>query len=148
MDDSHLREQQALATVDAVWAAYEAGSADFFDFFTEDASIFSLSFPVRMRGRESYRRYFGPYFQEQRRATQVLHAEVRLVGEGALVTYHSRVRVNYNSVDNRTTLLLVPEGDRLKIAHMHMSPLAVLQPSETSGLQEDVAVAWVPQEGS
>jgi hypothetical protein len=141
MDDP-LREERVLATVEAVWAAYEAGSPEFFDFFTEDASIFSPSFPTRLAGREAYRRHFGPHLKAQRRASHILHPEVCFVGEGALVTYHSRVRINYSFVDNRITLLLVPQGGRLQIAHLHTSPLAAPQPAETAGLIEDIAVAW------
>ena len=147
-DDPPGRVSQALETIRAVWAAYETGSPEFFDFFTEDATVFSILHPLRLEGREAYRRYFGSYFQEQRRATQVMYPEVRLVGEGALVTYHSRVRVNHTSIDNRTTLLLLPEDGRLKIAHMHMSPLNAPQGSESAGLQEEVAVAWIREESS
>ena len=147
-DEHRRRAEQALATIAAVWDAYEAGSPEFFDFFTADATVFSASHPLRLEGREAYRRYFGPYLPEQRRATQVLHPEVRLVGEGALVTFHSRVRVQHSSVDNRATLLLVPDGGRLKIAHMHMSPLNAPQGAGGAGLQEDVAVPWVREESA
>jgi ketosteroid isomerase-like protein len=127
-----------LATVEEIWAAYEAGSPEFFDYFTEDASIFSLSHPVRIQGREGYRRYFGHDFQQERRAVRLLHTEVRLIGDGALVSFHNRIRVSYNSVDSRGTLLLVPEDGRLKIAHLHMSPLVVTQLPEDRGLVEEV----------
>lgn len=147
MDDP-LGEERVLAMVEALWAAYEVGSPEFFDFFAEDASIFSPSFPTRLAGREAYRRHFGPHLAEQRRASHILHPEVHLVGEGALVTYHSRVRVNYRSADNRTTLLLVPQGGCLKVAHMHTSPLAAPQSPETGGLVEEIAVAWTAEERS
>ena len=139
------RAERALATVEAMWAAYEAASPEFFDFFTENASLFSMSIPTRIR-REAYRQYFTPHLGEQRRASQILDPEVHLVGDGAVVTYHNRIRVNYNSVDSRATLLLVPEGDRLKIAHLHMSPLASSSATETSDLVEDI-VDLMEEEG-
>lgn len=151
MDSDPSREQraeQALAAVEAIWAAYDAGSPEYFDSFTEDASIFALSHPLRLEGREAYRRYFGRQFSEEKRATQILHAEVRLVGEGALVTCHHRIRVDYRSVDHRTTLLLVPDSGRLKIAHMHMSPLNSPPSSTPGGLVEDVTVAGPPPGGA
>jgi ketosteroid isomerase-like protein len=137
MKQEDPRVERVLATVEAVWAAYEAGSPEFFEFFTDNASIFSISVPTRI-SRDAYRQYFGPHLGEQRRASQILDPEVHLVGDGAVVTYHNRIRVNYNSVDSRATLLLVPEGDRLKIAHMHMSPLASPAGTDTSDLVEDV----------
>lgn len=140
MDDDPRKVERVLATVEAVLAAYEAGSPGFFDFFTGDATVFSLSHPTRIEGGEDYRRASGASFQEPRRAVRTLHPEVRLVGEGALVTLHLRLRINYRFLDNRVTFLLVPEGEGLKVAHMHMSPLAASAPSETRGLVEDVTL--------
>jgi ketosteroid isomerase-like protein len=144
MDDSDRQVEQVLATVEAVWAAYEASSPEYFDFFTEDASVFPLSRPLRLQGREAYRRYFGRQFSLGKRASQILHPEVRLLGEGALVTYHHRIRTDFKSLDNRTTLLLVPDGGRLKIAHMHMSPLNSPQTSTPGGLVEEVTLVEPP----
>jgi hypothetical protein len=50
------------------------------------------------------------------------------------------MRINYRFLDNRVTFLLVPEGEGLKVAHMHMSPLAASAPPETRGLVEDVTL--------
>jgi hypothetical protein len=138
------RTEQVFTVLDAIWAAYEAGSPDFFDFFTEDVSIFSGSVPTRLAGREAYRRYFGPHIQYQRRANQILQPEIRLLpGGAALVTYHNRIRVNHNSVDNRSTLLFVPSETSLKIAHMHVSPLVVPPATDTEGLVEEVTAVEV-----
>lgn len=138
MDNADPREELALATIEAFWAAYEQGSQEFFDFFTDDASIFAISAGLRFPGREAYRSFFGPKIGLQRRAAQVLDPEVRLMGEGALVTCHSRIRVHYRSVDSRVTLLLVAAGESFKVAHMHMSALQVPLGTGTSGLVEDI----------
>ncbi len=136
---AEARVQQVLDTIDGCWAAYEANSQEFFDFFTEDASIFSASLPTRLQGREAYRKVFGPQLGLQKRASHIFDPEVRLLGDGALASYHSRIRTKYNSLDSRITLLLVPDGEGLKIAHMHLSPLATPPATETSGLVEDIA---------
>src|SRR5690349_6902590 len=138
MDNADPRAELALATVEAFWAAYERGSQEFFDFFTDDASIFAFSAGLRFPGREAYRRVLGPKIGLQRRAAQILDPEVLLVGDGALVTCHSRIRVHYRSVDSRVTLLLVAAGGGFKVAHMHMSALQVPPGTGTSGLVEDV----------
>lgn len=132
-----------MATIEAAWAAYEAGAPEFFDFFTEGASIFPLSSRVRLVGREAYRRYCGEEFEEQRRAVQILNPEVHLLGESAVATYHERIRLDSRSVDSRVTLLLVPHppgSDLLKIAHMHMSPLTSPGSTELRGLVEDITL--------
>jgi ketosteroid isomerase-like protein len=124
MLEARKKEERALAAVEALWAAYESGSTGYFDLFTADASIFPLASGTRLHGREAYRLYCGETFQDQQRATHLLHAEVRLLGESALVTCHQRTRADYQSTDSRVTLLLVPEEGGLKVAHLHMSPLA------------------------
>lgn len=140
MDDPRERTARVLATIEALWAAWEAASPELFDFFTDDASIFPSSGSTRLEGREAYRRFFGVRPPSQELAVQVLHAEVRLVGEGALVTSHNRIRMDYRCIDTRTTLLLVPDGEGLKVAHLHMSPLSASPAAEAStrGLVEDV----------
>lgn len=138
---SHIgdRMERVLAVLYDCWAAYDAGSQAFFDFFTEDTSVFSPSFPTRLQGREAYLRFFGQQLGSQLRACQIFDPEVRLVGDGAVVSLHSRIRIQYNSVDSRMTLLLVPEGKALKIAHLHMSPLVNPPGTGTEGLVEDIA---------
>lgn len=140
MDDPRERTARVLATVEALWAAWEAASPELFDFFTEDASVFASTGSTRLEGRKAYRRFFGTLPRSPELAVQILHTEVRLVGEGALVTSHNRIRMDYRSVDHRTTLLLVPDGEGLKVAHMHMSPLSASAAAEagTRGLVEDV----------
>jgi ketosteroid isomerase-like protein len=136
--DPLVTEERVLATLEAFWAAYEAASPKFFDFFTEDAAIFSVSHPVRLEGREAYRYYFAGFFDAQTRAVHLLHPEVRPVGEGALVTLHVRMRINYRFVDSRVTFLLMPDEEALKVVHFHMSPLHASTSSEMIHLGEEI----------
>jgi ketosteroid isomerase-like protein len=139
MSHADDRVKRVLAMLDDCWAAYEARSQTFFDFFTEDASVFSASFPIRLQGIEAYRRFFGPQLEAHLRGVHLFDPEVLLVGDGALVSCHSRVRTSYNSLDSRMTVLLVPQDERLKIAHLHLSPLGSPPATSTSGLAEDIA---------
>jgi ketosteroid isomerase-like protein len=139
VDAGDQRMKRVIATLESFRAAYESGSQEYFDFFREDASVFSVSSPTRLDGREAYRKTFGPQIGLQRRAKQVLNPEVQFLGDCALVTCHNRIRVNYNSVDARVTIVLVPEGDNWRIAHFHMSPLIhAPAATDTQGLIEDV----------
>ena len=127
-----------IAALEALWKAYENASDDFFAFFSADASVFSPSAPLRIEGRDAYRRHFGPFLGSQRRAAHFLHPRVlRLAAGGALVTCHVRIRVNYSSVDQRSrfrsTLVLVREGDGWKVAHLHISPLAAFAETPPGG---------------
>jgi ketosteroid isomerase-like protein len=147
MSHAGNKAQEVLATLYDCWEAYDAGTQEFFDFFTQDASVFSSSFPTRFQGLEAYRSFFSPQLASHLRGSHIFDPEVRLVGEGAVVSFHSRVRTQYNSLDSRMTLLLVPaEGGRLKIAHMHISLLGSPPATGTSGLKEDIAELPEPGE--
>jgi ketosteroid isomerase-like protein len=143
--------RRALATVEEIRAAYESGSAGYFDLFTEGASVFPLAARLRLQGREAYRRFATASFRgEGPRAVHVLNPEVLPLGpagDAALVTYHQRTRSAYQSSDSRVTLLLVPEGGRLRIAHLHMSPLASAGEDDARGLVEEV-IGLAPPETS
>lgn len=136
--DSEDVIRRALATVEEIRAAYESGTAGYFDLFTEDASVFPLSPRVRLRGREAYRGYAETGPRDPERAVHVLDPEVLPLGDAALVTYHQRTRSAYQSSDSRVTLLLVPEEGRLRIAHLHMSPLVSVGEDDARGLVEEV----------
>lgn len=137
--DSEEVIRRALATVEEIRAAYEPGADRYFDLFTEDASVFPLSPRVRLRGREAYREYAGREPGDPERAVHVLNPEVLPLGDAALVTYHQRTRSAYQSNDCRVTLLLVPEeGGRLRIAHLHMSPLVSAGEDDARGMVEEV----------
>lgn len=137
MDDSE-RTEQILATVEAAWAAYESGSPELFDFFTADATVFPRQGAPRLDGREAYRAFVGRLPAAPQQAIQLLHTEVRLLGEAALVTCHERIRTDYKCDDHRVTLLLVPDGKVFKIAHLHLSPLSTPSRTETQGLVEEI----------
>jgi ketosteroid isomerase-like protein len=133
--------ERVRAALEASLAAYEAASPEFFDYFTEDASFFSPSMPTRIDGRDAYRRYFGPQLGLQRRASHLLDLELRMLADGAaLATFHNRIRVNYNCVDLRATMVLVRQGELWKIAHLHMSPLNRPAATDTTGLVEDITL--------
>jgi hypothetical protein len=138
--------EAVLAALDELWELYEAAAPEFFDAFTEDASFFSPSAPLRIEGRSEYRRLFGAHLGAQRRASQRLHPSVRLFVDSALVTLHSRIRVSYSSVDQRMTVVMVREGGRLKVAHMHTSPLIAAAPKE-AGLIEEITTVEVAASG-
>jgi ketosteroid isomerase-like protein len=125
--------------------AFEAGDPAFFDFFDDSVSLFTLSTPTRVDGREVYRNGFEQFFLNTKRNSQILSPEVRLLGpESAMMTFHNRILVRGISTNIRGTVVFVRDGaGQLKCVHMHNSPLAqptAAQPARAQSSLEDVTL--------
>lgn len=109
----------------AKWArAYDEGSEGFFDSFSKDASIFTISSPTRIDGLEEFKRGFEPYFGQGTRRSQILSPEIKASGDTAVATFHNRVNVDNRVTNLRTTVVLSRADGDLKIIHLHQSPLS------------------------
>jgi ketosteroid isomerase-like protein len=143
-----LKEDEVRAFLKRFVGAYEAGDAAFFDNFTKDVSVFSVSSPTRIDGIEEYKRGFEENFLGQKRRSQILSPEIRIAGDAAIVTYHNRIAFKDQSANARVTLAIVRERDGIRVAHLHISPLsspgipaAGRTPDAVTLLEERVATA-------
>ena len=75
-----LTEEEVVDNMKRWQEAFEAGAPNFFDFFDDHVSLFTLSTPTRVDGREVYRRGFEQFFLGTTRNSQILSPEVRLLG--------------------------------------------------------------------
>lgn len=133
------------------WArSYDEGSSDFFASFAPSASVFTLSSPTRIDGREEYKRGFEPYFGSGNRRSQILSPSIDVYGDAAVATFHNRVNIDNNVSNSRTTVVVNRgEGGKLQITHLHQSPLGQASvvggvgaaPASISLLEERVATA-------
>jgi len=148
--DTKISESDVKCFLNNWVEAYEKSDEEWFDSFTEDSSVFSVSIPTRIDGIKEFKRGFGDQFHEHGgRRSQVLSPEIRVFEDSALVTYHNRVATDAGSSNLRVTLLLArTEKGRLQVVHMHASPLiatavtGVSTPSEKiTVLEERVATA-------
>lgn len=142
-----LTEAEVHAALAKFQDAYEAGDDKFFDHFADDASLFTVSSPTRIDGKETYKRGFQPYFSGNKRRSQVLSPDVRLLGnDSALVTFHNRILVHGVSTNVRASLVFARDHKgELKVVHTHLSPLsqavsaAPAKPDDVTLLEERVA---------
>jgi ketosteroid isomerase-like protein len=120
-----LTEREVADTMKRWQEAFESGDQSFFDYFDKNVSLFTLSAPTRVDGREVYRRGFEQFFLGVRRNSQILSPEVRLLGnDSAVMTFHNRIFVKGVSTNIRGTVVFVRDQDGgLKCVHMHNSPL-------------------------
>src|SRR5262245_51372696 len=130
-------------------STYESGGSGFFDLFADDASVFTISSPTRIDGREEFRRGFEEQLDApKKRRAQILSPEIRIVGSTAVVSYHNRVSVDATTTNLRGTLVLVKDPKGVRIVHLHNSPLsapavpvAARRPEDVTLIEERVATA-------
>jgi len=121
--------------------AYGKGDSQFFDLLSPDVTMFAVSVPTRIDGRDTFRDGFAPSFLNTQRICQVLTPEVRLLGpDSALVTYHNRVLAGGASATLRTTVVLIRDNSgELRVVHSHNSPLtAGVSPAVTPSALENI----------
>ncbi|MEU6576355.1 nuclear transport factor 2 family protein [Streptomyces sp. NPDC046805] len=103
-------------------SSYETSSPDYFKLFAADATFFVLSSPNRIDSREEFQRVFSLAPGTTRRS-QILSPEIRIMGDSALVSLHSRVALGDEQHYLRETLVVTRDGrGALRIAHLHISP--------------------------
>lgn len=128
-----ITEQEVVNTMKKWQDAFEAGDPHFFDFFTKDMSMFALTTPTRIDGKETYEHGFAPFFLNRTRHSQILSPEVRLLGDNAAVmTFHNRILIQGVATNLRGTVIFERDAasGELRCVHMHNSPLT--QPVATS----------------
>lgn len=106
----------------------ENNAEDYFRFVHEEITVFTPSCPFRVDGKQNDREEFEyalkkgwssvGYFQE-------LQMKIQLIGNTAIVTYHSRATYG-KGVDEKTVYLketdvLVKENGSWKVVHVHVS---------------------------
>lgn len=124
MADRELNEDEVMQFLHKYRDVYEAGDPSFFDFFSEDTTIFTDSSPTRIDGLEEFRRGFEPLLTAgAKRRGQILSPEVKIVGPVAYVSFHNRVSVDGIVTVLRATLVFQKDKSGLKITHMHNSPI-------------------------
>ncbi|GAA0447795.1 nuclear transport factor 2 family protein [Streptomyces sp. NPDC046215] len=101
---------------------YENSSPDYFKLFAADATFFVQSSPTRIDSREEFQRVFALTPGTTRRS-QILSPEIRIMGDTALISLHSRVALGDEQHYLRETLVATRDSrGTLRIAHLHISP--------------------------
>ncbi len=120
-----ITQQEAADTLRKFVDAYDATDPTFFDFFAPDASFFTISSVTRIDSLEEYRRGFEPFFTAgTKRRSQINSPEFQVVGDTAIVTFHSRIFLDSRVTNLRETMAMTKDATgKIKIAHYHSSLL-------------------------
>lgn len=121
--------------------AYDRGDEKLFDYFDPNASIFSISSPARIEGREAFRKSFGPHLKEKR-STKIHDPKIHSYGDTATVTYDAHIEAGGHAHDTRCSLLLHRDAQgKLSVAQMHMSSPPLRPGEDIRILEERVATS-------
>ena len=138
-----ITEEEVKAFLDRFAGLYEKADDGFFDLFASNATVFTVSAPTLIDGRDQFKKGFAPHFKKGgKRVSQILSPEIQILGDSALVTYHNRIQLDSKPIDLRSSLVLRRnEKGALNVAHLHNSPLAGRSLEEFVVLEERVATA-------
>lgn len=112
-------EQHVTASLDRSVATFNAGLAEFFDEFADDATIFTVDSAEPIKGREAYRQRYGATFTGQTREKTILDRNVQIIGQKAVVTQTAKITQADASANVRQTIIYGQTGEGLKVLHLH-----------------------------
>jgi ketosteroid isomerase-like protein len=138
-----LAEEEVKGFLDRFAGLYEKADEGFFDLFAPNATVFTVSSPALIDGRDNFKKGFAPHLKrDTKRVSQILSSEIQIFGETALVTYHNRIQLDSKSFDLRSSLVLNRnEKGSLSVTHLHNSPLGGRSLEDVVVLEERVATA-------
>jgi hypothetical protein len=117
---------------------YANGDKRFFDYFTEDARIYSVESSEPIVGRKAFQASFGPEFSKTKRKVAVLSADAQVIGEQAILS--QTLSVSAGSVTTHIRQSVVWQETPKGWAMVHVHNAIVGQPVATSAPKSANAV--------
>ena len=120
--------------------AYQEGSLDFFDYFTDQSTIYSLNSTEPIIGRAAYQSAFSDNLMSSSRTIEILREDIQIVDNDNAVLV-STLKINQENVT--VTVRQTQSWARLvgewKVTHLHTSmigqPATLVQPTTIEGFQ-------------
>ena len=126
---SSQAEQEVLKTI-TTWNDHFANNRtdEYFKFLSDDVTLFIGSSPYRIDGINHDREEFEFALNQGWTRVgyfQMLQMDIRVYGETAVATYHTRggYGLEPKTVFVKETNVLVKQGNDWKIVHIHVSPV-------------------------
>ncbi|PYQ65311.1 MAG: hypothetical protein DMF53_05785 [Acidobacteria bacterium] len=137
----NIGDKDVHSFLDHFIQAYDRGDDKFFNYFDPKASIYSISSPARIEGREAFRKSFGPHLKEKR-STKIQGPEIHSYGNTAAVAYDAHIEAGGHVHNTRCSLLLHRDAEgKITVAQMHMSSPPLRAGEDMRILEERVATA-------
>jgi ketosteroid isomerase-like protein len=106
--------------------AYDSSDDIWWDFFSKDASFFTVSSPTRIDGLDAFRHGFEPNFKGHTRHSQLLSPDIKVAGNTAVCSLHTRTLIDGRAHNLQTSLTVVRDDQgKLQIRILHNSQMSV-----------------------
>jgi len=100
--------------------AYAAGDLRFFDFLRDDVRVYTVDSSEPIVGRKAFESYFGPTFTKTKRTVSVVHSDLVMSGERAVLSQTLQVTAQGVTANYRQTVIWEQASDgRWQMTHIH-----------------------------
>lgn len=130
------QEQEFLAAIEKADHAFNSFDINWFNYLTDDVTVFSINQTVPIVGREAYKEAFGKSFDKFKRTAKILNRQIQIIDCIGLVTQTIQVGLDDTLSTVRQTVVWQRSGtDKVwLIKHLHSaligSPIATTPPSD------------------
>jgi hypothetical protein len=124
-------EEKVRESLDRSVVAFNEGQPEFFDEFSDDATIFTADGKEPIKGREAYRQRYLSALTGQKREKTILSRNMQVIGNKAVVTQTARIAENGSTADVLQTVVYNNDGDTVRVHHLHNALLSP-QASDTA----------------
>lgn len=109
--------QKALDTTARLYANGDEG---LFEYFAKDAIVYAVGSTEPFRGREAYRKHFGPVLTGEKRKIKFLEQDVVVLDDGKAVVAQTAQIIQSGIVAHiRQTMVWAKGDDGWKVHHVH-----------------------------
>lgn len=110
-------------------AAFANGDESWFNYFADNATIYTINATEPFRGRAAYQENFR-YLLKEKRKVDVLKRDVQAMGDTAVVMELVEVTQSHIATLFRQSTIWRKEGNDWKIIHMHTASVGVPRATE------------------
>jgi hypothetical protein len=133
-------EQQVLASLNNSLNAFQNGDPSFFDYFADNATIFSVDSTEPVVGREAYRKKFEASLTGNKRDETILDRTIQIVGDKAVVAQTAQIKQSDVTANVRQTIVFGETDEGLKMLHLHTALIGPLGSDEIPTTPEAIRI--------
>lgn len=119
---------------------YDNADIKWFDSLSDDATVYAIGTAEPIVGRKAYERNFGKLLTANKRKTKVVHQDVRMMGDTAVVTQTLQIKQLDTLSNVRQSVVWSKLGRSWRIRHLHSALIGQPQSTMTLKTASDIQV--------